>query len=83
MIWKKKSSIFGQNRAIRGFNKAARAYNKEDFFHHDRIRPYPYRRNECRPYYDDEDDWKEEKTPAEKHQDRIDRFIDNMIDWGK
>ncbi len=87
-----------QDSAIHKFNEAVYAYNKDDFYHHDTMRPYPHRRNRyqgswpcgrgpeyCGDWDDDKDhkDSKREKTPAEKHQDRIDSFIDHMIDWGK
>lgn len=72
--------------AVEQYNKVVRDYNRETFFHQDTLPYYPHYRQADRrgihhhhgPCYAAP----REKTSEERQQDRIDAFIDGMIDWG-
>lgn len=73
--------------AVDRYNKAVRTYNEETFFHQDTLPYYPhYRRHGQQPgaygHHGPCYAAPREKTPEERQRDRIDAFIDDMIDWG-
>lgn len=72
--------------AVDQYNKAVHTYNTETFFHQDTLPYYPhYRQGGRRGAYHHHGPCyatPREKTPEERQQDRIDAFIDDMIDWG-
>ena len=72
--------------AVDRYNRAVRTYNEETFFHQDTLPFYPhYRQHDRRSAYHHHGPCyaaPREKTPEERHRDRIDAFIDDMIDWG-
>ena len=68
--------------AVDRYNKAVRTYNEETFFHQDTLPYYPHYRQHGQRHHGPCYAAPREKTSEERHRDRIDAFIDGMIDWG-
>ena len=78
--------LFQRKMAINQFNQAVHTYNRETVFHQDTLPLYPtwhHRRiHTLRPTRNDCTS-SAAKTHEKRQQERVESFIDGMMDWGK